>query len=105
MCLCTWEISGLEGSRDKRSFRAVSLGVLGMDVLSDLKLDHGKAFVGAKDSKITFSRSMIFGYLLLAEPKHVRCLPDKRIRQATTCHITSMKLCWRNQEKHDITST
>ena len=47
---------------------------------SILKLDYGKAFIEAKACKITFFRSVILGYLLLVEPKHIAHRPNKFVK-------------------------
>ena len=44
----------------------------------------GRLSANLKFAKITFSRSVILGYLLLAEPKHIANHPDKRNREATS---------------------
>ena len=90
VCLCVSvhrEISGLEESRDKRSFRGVSLELLATDVLFRFgNWTTGRPSTNLKTAymQITFSRSVVLGYLLPAEPKHIVHHPDKWNRQATS---------------------
>ena len=78
------EISGLEGSRDKRSFKGLSLELLATDVLLIWNRTTRRPSANMKIAKITFSRSVVLGYLLLAEPKHIAHHQDKRNHQATS---------------------